>query len=122
MASTTLGFLWLAGCSSQTAGGANLSLTNATSETTTISVTISDRTNEETLLDESYEVPASDDGILIEDVITRSGEYNVEAAVENTDERTESLWRIPSDVNPKNYSIRVGLSYDQTLNIHGDGV
>jgi len=119
---TTLSVLWFAGCRSQSAGGANLALTNASDETATVSVAISERSNEETLLDESYQVPASDDGLLVEDVVRRSGEYTVAAAVENTDERAESRWHIPSYDDPENYSIRVGLLSDRTLNIAGDGV
>ena len=122
MKTTALSFLWFAGCSSQLAGGANLALTNASSETATISVTITERSNEDTLLDESYQVPPSDDGLLVEDVVSSSGEYTVEAAVESSDEHAESRWRIPSNNNPRNYSIRVGLLSDRSLNISGDGV
>lgn len=122
MTSVTLGFLCFAGCSSQSEGGANLALTNSSSETTTISVKITDRSKEEILLDESYQVPASDDGILVEDVVTRTGDYTVEAAVENTDEYIESRWRIPSGDNPENYAIRVGILSNGTLNLSGDAI
>lgn len=122
MTSATLGLLPFSGCSSQSDGGANLSLTNSSGETATISVKITDRGNDETLLSESYQVPPSDDGTFVEDVVMKSGNYNVEATVENTDEYAASLWRIPSGDNPENYAIRVGLLSDGSLKIFGDGI
>lgn len=119
---SAMGILCFAGCSSQSDGGANLVLTNSSNESTTISAKITDTSDLETFLDESYQVPASDDGILVEDVVTRSGDYNLEAAVENTDKYTEILWRIPSGEDPENYTVRVGLLSNGTLNISGDGI
>jgi hypothetical protein len=74
------------------------------------------------LLDESYQVPPSDDGILVEDVVMASVNDNVEATVENTEEYAANLWRIPSGDDPENYAIRVGLLSDGSLKISGDGI
>ena len=122
MSSATLGILIFSGCSLESDGGANLALTNSSGEKATIVVKITDRGNEDALLDESYQVPPSDDGILVEDVVMASGNYNVEATVENTEEYAANLWRIPSGDDPENYAIRVGLLSDGSLKISGDGI
>jgi len=85
-------------------------------------VEITDRRSEETLLRDSYQVPASDDGILVENVVTTTGRYYVEATVENTGESASRIWDIPGLDNPKNYAIMVGISTDGSLEISGDGI
>jgi len=118
----TLGILLVSGCRSVSGGGANLALTNASDEPARITVTITERGSGKTLLDDSYQVPASDDGILVEDVVTTTGSSDVEATVESTGESATSVWRIPSGDDPENYAIRVGLLSDGGLRISGDGI
>ncbi len=118
----TLGVLSSPGCSLRSDSGANLALTNSSGETVNITVEITDIGSEKILLMDSYQVPASDDGTLVQDIVMRSGDYNVGATVENTDEAASSVWRIPSGDNPENYSIRIGILSNGNLNISGDGI
>mgnify|MGYP007008814963 CR=1 FL=1 len=120
--SATLSILFLPGCSLRSDGGANLALTNASDSPAQITVNITDRESGETIMMDSYQVPVSDDGILVEDVVTTTGSYDVKATVENTGKSATSVWRIPSENNPENYAIRIGLLSNGSLKISGDGI
>jgi len=107
---------------SESETGANLALTNSTDESARITVIVTDTESGDPLLRDSYRVAASDDGALVEGVVTTTGRYEVEATVEDTDESASGIWRIPSDADPAYYSIRIGLLSDGTLSISGEGI
>jgi len=112
-----LGPLLLAGCGSRARVSGDLSLTNSFGEDAEVSVRITDRESGDRVLRESYRVPASDDGILVEDAVTIPGSYDVEATVTETDESTSGVWRLPSDDDEDYYSIRVGVLSDGSVTI-----
>ena len=97
----------------------NLALTNSSGEAVGVTVRITDRESEERILRDPYQVPPSDDGILVEDVVTTTGSYDVEATAKDTDEAVSEVWNLPSS---KYYQVRVGILSDGSLNISGDGI
>jgi hypothetical protein len=115
---TLLGPLLLAGCNSRARVSGNLTLTNAYGENTEVTVEITDRESGDRVLRDSYQVPASDDGMLVEDAVTISRSYDVEATVAETEESTSEVWRLPSDDGEDYYSIRVGVLSDGSVAIY----
>lgn len=111
------GILFLAGCSSESAVSGNLALTNSSGESAEVTVKITDQESGDRILNDSYQVPASDDGILIEDVVTTPGSYELEASVTDSDESTSGVWRLPSDDDQDYYSIRISVLSDGSLSI-----
>lgn len=119
MSSAILGTFFLAGCNLvQTDVSGHLSLTNSSGDSVELRVRITDRSSGETKLRESYEVPSIDTVITYDDVVTKSGNYNVEATVVNSDEAVSGVWRLRRG----EYWIRVGVLSDRSLRLSGDGL
>ena len=108
---------FLAGCSSRARVSGNLTLTNSYGEDAEVTVRIADAESGNGVLRDSYQVPASDDGMLVEDAVTMPGRYDVEATVTETDESTEGVWRLPSEDDEGYYSIRIGVLSDGSVTI-----
>jgi len=118
LASALLGTFFLSGCNFMSEVGGNLALTNSSGESKAVTVRIADRSSGESILRDLYQVPASDDGILVADVVTQPGSYDVEATTDDGAEAASGIWRL----NDGYYSIRVGVLSDGSLRISGDGI
>jgi len=114
---TLLGPLALAGCNLRPRVSGNLTLTNSSGEDAEVTVEITDRESGDRVLRDSYQVPASDDGMLVEDAVTVSGRYDVEATVAETEESASAVWRLPPDDGEDYYSIGVGVLSDGSVSI-----
>ena len=100
----------------------NLALTNSSGEAVGVTVRITDGESEERILRDSYQVPPSDDGTLVEDVVTTAGSYDVEATAKDTDEAASEVWNLLSGDSQNYYQVRVGILSDGSLKISGDGI
>ena len=99
--------------------GGNLALVNSSGEAVGVTVRITDRESEERILRDLYQVPPSDDGIFVEDVVTTTGSYDVEATAKDTDRAVSEVWNLPSS---KYYHLQVAILSDGSLKISGDGI